>query len=288
MALVLIATTANFSQSQQKYDGQAAPLLEGLGNRSHPISTSSELAQRFFDQGLMLTFGFNHMEAERSFKEAARLDPECAMCYWGAALVLGPNINTSMDPSNVPEAYENIRKAVRLSDKAGNEEKALIDALSERYGKEPKPADDLIYPLGVWLYARGMAYARTGNTEAAQAELAFLEKIALNPVLAITLLREAVATEDNLAYNEPPDWFFPARHSLGAVLIEAGRFKEAPEAYREDLKRYPENGWALCGLIRSMEEMGNLEGANSLRARFEKAWVGRYPDNYFTSLRHAL
>jgi hypothetical protein len=71
-------------------------VLEGLGDHHHKITTTSQHAQLFFDQGLKLTYGFNHKEALRSFKETARLDPDCAMAYWGWALVLGPNLNLPM------------------------------------------------------------------------------------------------------------------------------------------------------------------------------------------------
>ena len=81
-----------------------ATLFDDLGNLHHPISTNSKLAQRYFDQGLTLAYGFNHAEAARSFKQAAKLDPECAICYWGVALVLGPNINAPMEPEAVSEA----------------------------------------------------------------------------------------------------------------------------------------------------------------------------------------
>ena len=73
--------------------GQIAPVLEGLGHHSREITASSERAKQFFNQGLRLTYGFNHKEALRAFKEAVRLDPNCAMAYWGWALVLGPNLN---------------------------------------------------------------------------------------------------------------------------------------------------------------------------------------------------
>jgi hypothetical protein len=82
-----------------------APLFSDLGSYSVPITTGEPLAQRFFDQALTLTYGFNHAEAIRSFREAARLDPECAMCYWGIALALGPNINMPMVDEAVPEAH---------------------------------------------------------------------------------------------------------------------------------------------------------------------------------------
>jgi hypothetical protein len=87
-------------------------LLEGLGSQTHPIDTSSSLAQRYFDQGLILTFGFNHHAAIRAFEEAARLDPACAMCRWGIALALGPNINAPIGPDAAARAYTEIQLAL--------------------------------------------------------------------------------------------------------------------------------------------------------------------------------
>jgi tetratricopeptide (TPR) repeat protein len=92
-----------------------APLLEGLGSHSMPISTTEPLAQRYFDQGLVLAYGFNHAEAARSFRAAQQLDPQCAMCYWGEALVLGPNINAPMDPVANDAAWSALKAARRLS-----------------------------------------------------------------------------------------------------------------------------------------------------------------------------
>ena len=69
------------------------PMLDGLGSHTHPVTTKSAEAQKYFDQGLKLMFGFNHGAAIRSFKEAAKLDPECAMAHWGVALANGPHIN---------------------------------------------------------------------------------------------------------------------------------------------------------------------------------------------------
>jgi tetratricopeptide (TPR) repeat protein len=113
-----------------------APLFNDLGNYSVKITTREQLAQRFFDQGLMLTFGFNHAEAARSFREATRLDPKCAMCYWGVAFVLGPNINLPMFPEAYPEAWSASRKALELAPSATAREGALIDALAKRYSPE--------------------------------------------------------------------------------------------------------------------------------------------------------
>src|SRR5512134_3914289 len=78
----------------------AVKLLEGMGTHRRDVGTSAQ-AQRFFDQGLVLAYGFNHAAAEQSFREAARLDPACAMCSWGVALVLGPHINAAMEASAV-------------------------------------------------------------------------------------------------------------------------------------------------------------------------------------------
>jgi tetratricopeptide (TPR) repeat protein len=114
-----------------------APLFNDLGSYTVPITTSVAMAQRFFDQGLTLTYGFNHAEALRSFREATRLDPECAMCYWAIAFALGPNINMPMVDEAVPEAYSAAEKALQLSHHGSPREQALIRALVNRYAPPP-------------------------------------------------------------------------------------------------------------------------------------------------------
>ncbi|GAB3359498.1 tetratricopeptide repeat protein [Lysobacter tyrosinilyticus] len=122
-----------------------ATLLEGLGNYHFPITTTKPEAQRWFDQALMLTYGFNHDAAERSYLRATQLDPECAMCWWGAALVLGPHVNAAMDPSNNTPAWQRLQKAIALAPKATPRERAYIRALAARYAENPpqdrKPLD---------------------------------------------------------------------------------------------------------------------------------------------------
>lgn len=110
-----------------------APRLQNLGVHSFPVSTTIDRAQLFMNQGLNLTYGFNHAEAGRAFAEAARLDPSLAMAYWGQALVLGPNINAPMDASAEPQAFELIGKAIALKATATPRERAYIDALAVRY-----------------------------------------------------------------------------------------------------------------------------------------------------------
>lgn len=112
-----------------------APLFSNLGNIQFHITTSSDLAQRYFNQGVALAYGFNHAEAYRSFREVARLDTNCAMAYWGMAIVLGPNINTPMDNADVLTAYEAVQKAQALLDNESEKEKDFVYALSKRYAE---------------------------------------------------------------------------------------------------------------------------------------------------------
>lgn len=508
--------------------GQVAPRLQHLGSHTFPVTTKSQRAQLFINQGVMLAYGFNHAEAARSFREAARLDPDCAMAYWGMALVMGPNINMAMPPDAEPQAYELIQKAIALKKNATDKEKAYIDALSRRYSgdlepsrsaldlayaesmrdlhnrypgdldiatlyaesvmdlrpwnywtrdmqpypetveilrvlesvlarnpnhpgaihlyihtvelgrpelaeaaaerlrtlapgaghlvhmpshifrrigryadasksnedaiaadedyitqcraqgvyplayyphnihflwdsatmegrsrsaieaarksaskipdgawrevpllhqflvaplfaytrfgqwelilKEPRPPEDSPFWTGVWRYARGLAFTSTGKLDAAAQELNELQKIAALKSLdglrvtfsrngakaildiavevlagelaakrgdyeqAIARLHRGILLEDNLIYNEPPDWHVPVRQSLGAVLLAAGRAAEAEAVYWQDLSRNRENGWALFGLMQSLRAEGKEEQAVSAEGRFRKAW----------------
>lgn len=511
-----------------------APIFDGLGDHHMPITTSSDEAQRYFDQGMVLAFGFNHAEAARSFRAAIELDPECAMCHWGLALVLGPNINLPMDPGDVPEAWRASREAVRLAPAATPREQAYVAALAHRYEAEPgadrsgldaawadamrgvkndypddldaaalfaeavmdknpwnyweadgsprpftpelletlesvlerdpvhplalhlyihateaspdprraedeadrlrflvpaaghlvhmpghtyirigrysdavmanrraeaadedyistcraqgiyplgyyphnshfrwvaaafagmseeaieaalkvrsqvsrpevahlhtsqdwahlqhydasplfawarfarwqeilaepEPASDLLYSRAIRHYARGLALLRTGRADEAPAELAALDAIVALPELAdwkiggfnsyervLSLARnvlageiaaaagrtdEAVAAletarefEDALIYQEPPDWYLPVRQILGAVLLDAGRAKEAEGVYREDLVELPDNGWSLFGLAQALEAQGRVDEARELRGRLGEIW----------------
>ena len=538
-ALVFLAGTAS-AQHHNRHDeraladdprlapGQLAPVLEGLGENHYPVTTSSERAQMFFDQGLKLTYGFNHQEALRSFKEAARLDPDCAMAYWGWALVLGPNLNLPMQAEVVGQAYEAIRMAVARKDKVSAKEGDLIDALAERYsddpaadraaldaayaqamrgihdvypqdldaatlyaaslmnlspwnywsrdgkptgsteeiltvlesvlardpqhegalhyyihaveaadpargeaaadalqplvpgighmmhmpshiymqlgryadafeanvlaaeadegyitqcraqgiyplnyyphnvhflawaaileGKsqaaleasrkvaaqvpedhhgnvwglfetflsmplytmvrfamwdeilaEPTPPSELRYLSGISHYARGMAYTHTGRVKPARRQLAELEKLsraadsATVPIgfsnaakllsiarhvlageiaaergrheEALGHLSRAVRLEDSMLYNEPPDWYYPVRHTLGAVLLEAGAPVEAEVVFWQDLQKQQENGYALFGLAQSLRAQGRADEAAAVEERFRTAWA---------------
>lgn len=509
--------------------GAMAPRLQNVGTHTFgAVTTCSDAAMPFINQGLNLTYGFNHAEAGRAFAEAARLDPNCAMAPWGQALVLGPNINAPMAPEEEPKAQAFIRKAIALKPKASPVERDYIDALAVRYTGNPdnrraadqafagamralhekypqdqdaatiyaealmdlrpwnywtrdgRPyeetpaiiaaieaviaanpkhpgalhyaihlwegsttperaegaADRLlplapaaghlvhmpghlyqrvgryedavkanqlavladedyitqcraqgIYPLayyphnvhflwfaatmsgqsklaidaakktahsvpdaavkelpilqafklvpdfalvrfgrwdeilalpaptealftrGVRHYSRGMAFTRKHDYAAANRELASLTKIAADPQLiaapssmslnladsvlriavevlsgeldaaqkkydsAIAHLDRAVRYHDSLIYTEPDDWHYPTRHSLGAVLLEAGRPVEAETVYWEDLRRNPKNGWALYGLSQALRAQNKNDEAKAIDAEFRKAWA---------------
>jgi tetratricopeptide (TPR) repeat protein len=114
----------------------SVPLYENLGNHHYPVTTAEPFAQSYFDQGLRLYYAFNHAEAIRSFEEGARRDPSCAMCWWGVAVALGPNINMPMEPEVEPLALEAIGAARARADGATPVERALIEATARRYGAE--------------------------------------------------------------------------------------------------------------------------------------------------------
>lgn len=173
---------------------------------------------------------------------------------------------------------------------------------------EPAPDSDLHYPMGIWHYSRGIAYVRTGKLDQARTEADKLAVYAADSTLAnkkvweinstLTLLQiaqlvlkgemeaagkdynsaiksleDAVSVESGLLYQEPPDWFFPVRHVLGAVLLEAGEADGAEDVYKEDLRKFPENGWSLYGLEQSLKAQKKDAEAADVEKRFQKAWA---------------
>lgn len=173
------------------------------------------------------------------------------------------------------------------------------------------PAKDLVYPRAIWHYAKGMAYLGKNELSAAQKEMDSLHTLAADTILqqltiwginttadlvqiatrvlsagiaykqgqlaqSVTLLKEAVAIEDNLNYNEPPDWFFSVRHHLGAVLLKAGKYAEAEKVYKQDLQTWRKNGWALIGLYNALASMNKNKEAQKVKPAFEESW--KYAD----------
>ena len=170
----------------------------------------------------------------------------------------------------------------------------------------PAPGDDQPHARAIRHYARGRALAATGRTPAAREELEALRGILEGGALdglrmefnrsqdlvaiadrvltgriaaaegrfseAVAALQEATALEDGLLYGEPPEWSVPTRQELGAVLLEAGRFDEAEAVFREDLERFPDNGWSLGGLAAALEGQGKAEERRQVDARLADVW----------------
>ncbi len=174
--------------------------------------------------------------------------------------------------------------------------------------QEPAPPADLLYPAGIWHYARGLAFLRQSKLEQATQELEQLKSVAKDPAIAdltifdlnaipyilniaqsvlageiaaqredydsaVTHLNRAIKLEDGLNYTEPKDWYLPPRQVLGAVLLKAGKPAEAERVYREDLLAHPQNGWSLFGLVQSLEFQGKLDEAKAAQQEFEEAWA---------------
>lgn len=512
-------------------DGLLAPIFEGLDVYNYTVTTKSPLAQKYFNQGFILNYGFNHAEAARAFREAIKQDPTCAMCYWGLSYVLGPNYNAPMDPEVIAIALEAIANAKLNMQGITAKEEAIIMALTKRYPKdkeadpmpyneayaeamkqvaasypadidiqvmtaeallnihpwdlcmsdkspqpwtdeilailetaldtdpshpqathlyihameagpnpekglfaadnlrlrvpgsghllhmpshlyintgdyhkgtianelaikkdsvyvescheagiypliyyphnwhflaactglegngsraveasrymadyvvdqaflrapgmallqhfltipwfiqikfgkwqdilnEPMPESDLLYPTAILHYTRGMAYANQGNIEMAQNELDAFKAISINAevseiaifvntaadifnvaehVLIGTMQREkgmfansvksyqtATDYEEALNYIEPPDWFFSVRHYLGDALLKNKEYKKAEKVYKQDLKRYKKNGWALMGLYQSLIGQNKEAEAIATKKLFDTAWL---------------
>jgi len=173
---------------------------------------------------------------------------------------------------------------------------------------EPQPAEDSLFWTGVWHYARGLAFTAKKKLDNASQELERLQTIASQNSLtdyrvtfsrngakaileiavevlagemaakrgdfdqAIARLHRGILLEDNLIYNEPPDWHVPVRQSLGAVLLESDRAAEAEAVYWQDLTRNRENGWSLYGLMQSLRAQGKKDQALAIEKRFQAAW----------------
>jgi len=172
--------------------------------------------------------------------------------------------------------------------------------------REPAPDPGLRYTTGIWHYARGLAFAAKGKLDSAAVERDSLAAIAqamppeamanLNSMrtllqigerhlagelaarrkqtdAAVRAIRAGIALEDELTYDEPSAWALPLRQQLGALLLAAGRPKGAEAAFRQDLIRYPNNGWSLHGLAASLKAQGRAKEAAAADAQFQKAWA---------------
>ena len=139
---LLFSCPSTFAQHQHAGAAPAADvrLMEGLGRFHLPVRTSVPEAQRFFDQGMILVYGFNHDEAARAFRRAAALDPRMAMAHWGLALALGPNYNESSIPAErMKAAHEAVQRGLALAAGGPAHEREYLEALSKRFSPEANP-----------------------------------------------------------------------------------------------------------------------------------------------------
>ena len=229
---------------------EAVPLFSGLGDYHRPIRTRSPDAQRYFDQGLRLVYAFNHDEAGRSFREAARLDPECAMAWWGVALTLGPNINLPMGPEQRLAAVEAVEKAQALSPGASEVERAYIEALAKRYSLAPD-ADQIAIDAA---YARVMGELSRRYPDDLDAAVLYAESLMdLRPwrlwtvngkpeegteeivsVLESVLRRNPLHPGANHYYihaveaSPHPEWALPSARRLETLMPGAGHVVHMP------------------------------------------------------------
>jgi tetratricopeptide (TPR) repeat protein len=134
---------------------EGAKLLPNLGAHRRRVAVKNPEARKYFDQGLRLTYGFNHDEAARSFAKAGVLDESCAMCFWGAALTLGPNYNVPMLPERAAAAWEALGRAKLAVAKSSPVEKALVEALSTRYAGPNPLTPEQMQPFNI-AYANAM------------------------------------------------------------------------------------------------------------------------------------
>lgn len=240
-----------------------AVLLTDLGTHHRAVTTRSPEAQSYFDQGLRLVYGFNHDEAARSFARAARIDPSCAMCFWGAALVLGPNYNVPMLPDRAAAAWEGLTKAQKLAPWSSPVEKALIGALAKRYpGPEPKdPAAMQPYNEA---YANAMREVARAYPDDLDVQVLFAESMMdTNPWKLWTLdgkpapgTEEIVATLEKVLARDPqhpganhyyihavesspqPDKAVPAADRLAGLMPGAGHIVHMPAHIYQRVGRY--------------------------------------------------
>ncbi|AXP79447.1 Tetratricopeptide repeat protein [Mariniflexile rhizosphaerae] len=253
-------TPAKFLLENIDTTKQIAPLFENLGNHTYKVNTKNELAQRFFNQGLRLTYGFNHAEAHRSFMEVSRLDPKCAMAYWGQAYVLGPNINDPLPDDERKNKYnEAIEKAMKLAYEATPKEQALIEALTHRYSK------DLSKDVSVlnMAYSEAMAKVATKYPEDADIQTLYAASVMNtvpwnywdkkgNPSPNIKEAKAALEKAMQLNPDNPganhyyihmvelpyPELGVPSAEKLGALMPSAGHMVHMPSHIYIRVGRY--------------------------------------------------
>jgi tetratricopeptide (TPR) repeat protein len=295
-AATMLLAAPVFAQHSHMEHGSAptaaAPTFDKLGGVHHAVKTTSKDAQRWFDQGLFLCYGFNHPEAIRAFEQAAKADPKCAMAYWGIALANGPNINWPMDSTQEANAYQAVQKAKQLAKATTLTERDYIAALEKRYSKTPgayRASHDSAY-------ARAMGALSKKYPEDLDAATLYAESLMdLNPwnfwslqgeprpgTMDIVNLLESVLKRN-------PDHVGAIHYYIHSV--EAGPLKERSVPYAERLSKMdldaghlvhmPSHIFQRVGRYQESEQ-DNIE-ASDLDSAYVEKWnpPGIYPMMYY-------
>lgn len=300
LACALLAVAAFAQHTHTISSDRKATLMPGLGDVHHAVTTKNPEAQRFFDQGLALIFGFNHDEALRSFQRAAELDPECAMAWWGVALSVGPNYNDpEPDMNRAKMAWEAIQRARSLGVHATDPERGYIEALAARYSNDPKPD---LKQLGV-AYKNAMGELNKRYPDDLDAATLFAESaMDLRPWQLWSAdgkpaegTEEIVATLESVLKRNPnhigANHFYihavEASQTPDRALPSAGRLdKLAPSAGH--LVHMPAHIFIRTGDYHSAT-LSNEKGAEIDRQYIQKFNVtGMYPAMYYSHNLHFL
>src|SRR5580692_3194305 len=281
-------------------DKPGAPVFKGLGDHHHRISTANPQTQAFFDQGVNLLFGFNHAEAIRSFREAARLDPDCAMCWWGVAEALGPNINLPMPADAVAPAWAALQKAKALEPKASAEERAWVEALAARYSADPKADRHALDEA----FAKAMGELWRANPDDLDAGAFYAEAMMdtqpwdyweQDGVTPKGHAAEIVSTLEGIIKREPNH---PGALHLYIHAVEATTTPERAEAASDTLlKLMPGAGHIVhmpSHIYYRIGRYADAERVNELAARVDEDYIaacqaqGYYPAGYYGHNIHFL
>ena len=282
-----------------------APLFDGMGLHNHPITTRVADAQRYFNQGLVIDFGFNHAESARSFRGAQTLDPECAMCFWGEALALGPNINVTSDgkvtmaDNERIAAHKAISRAVELKAGATQKERDYIDALAARYNGDPatprEPLDEA--------YMNAMRALHHKYPEDDDAASLFAESIMntmpwdywLDGSNPKPLTREAIDVLETVLERNP---LHPMAIHLYIHAVEASDRPERAEVPADNLLNLvPGSGHLVhmpSHIYYRIGRYGDASRANEMAAAVDEAYIaqcnaqGFYPAAYYPHNIHFL
>ncbi len=280
--------------SSAKAEPTPPRLIPNLGNHVFKVTTKNSRAQQFINQGLIMAYAFNHAEAGRSFAEAARLDPDCAMAYWGQALVLGPTLNTTMYPEDIPDAVAFAKKAVALQSKVSAREKLYIDAMAARYS-DKEDADRATLDA---LYSAAMGAVHEKYPDDVDATTLFVESVMLlypwnywlrdgtpkaNTLEIAKLLEQVMAKESDhpgalhfyIHLIEPA---FPARaeaaaDKMRALNLQTGHLLHMPSHIYHQLGRYDD-------AVKANQLAAETDEAYIKQCRVETEYSsGYYPHN---------